>query len=215
MRLSEIDVAQAPRNLTPDEIAAAARGLDKRIDVNPKIKAEIEKKAQTYVKPLMGKWQQALAAQANIGKDIDDVSTQRLILAGVISRYAGVSPDDVDVLEKKILASDLTNETAVADIFKTAVVMTLFQRIARPTGSRKAAPSEPSAEVSQEIPDNALVSIPINSQPNAFFYYNGEWHWQSSGNPLNPTKDVDAYFIDQLNMKAARLHKLGKLKFRT
>jgi hypothetical protein len=213
MRLSEIDVAQAPRNLTPDEIEAAARGLDKRIDVNPKIKAEIDKKAQTYVKPLMGKWQEALAAQSSLGKDIDDPSTQRLILAGVISRYAGISPDDVGVLEKKILASDLTNETAVADIFKTAVVMTLFQRIARSTGSRKAAPSEPSAEVSQEIPDDALVSIQINSQPSAFFYYNGEWHWQSSGNPLNPTRD--AYFIDQLNTKAARLHRMGKLKFRT
>ena len=208
MRLSEIDVAQAPRNLTRDEIATAARGLDKRVDVNPKIKAEIEKKAQTYVKPLMGKWQQALAAQVNIGKDIDDVSTQRLILAGIISRYAGISPDDVDVLEKKILASDLTNETAVADIFKTAVVMTLFQRIARPTGPDKSAsitkPRQTTAAI-VEPPEEALVT----DNGVQYYYRGGKWY---------SVKDDLAVRIPQLtailNDRAISMARLGKLTLR-
>jgi len=214
MRLSEIDVATALRNMTPGEISAAAQGVDQKLVVDPKIKAEIEKKAQTYVKPLMGKWQEALAAQAAVGKDIDDVSTQRIILAGIISRYAGISPDDVDVLEKKILRSDLTDEQQVSDIFKSAVVMTLFQRIVRPVGKRQStAQYQPSAEVPQEIPDNALVSVMIQQQPVFYYHFNSRWYNQANDTPLNPTKDE--YIISQLNKKTYELQRKGKLKLRT
>jgi len=209
MRLSEIDVAQAPRKLTPDEIAAAARGLDRKIAVNPKIKAEIEKKAQTYVKPLMGKWQQALAAQASLGKNIDNVSTQRLILAGVISRYAGISPDDVDVLEKKILASDLSNENAVAEIFKTAVVMTLFQRITRSTGHEKSAPITKTRQAPAAVtepPEEALVT------DNGVQYYYRGGKWYSAKDDLAVRIPELSAILNDKAISAARLGKLTRRK---
>ena len=214
MRLSEIEVADIPRNLTPDEIATAARGVEKKpISVDPKVSAEIDKKAQTYVRPLMGKWQEALAAQANSGKDIDDPAVQRMIIAGVISRYAGISPDDVNVLEKKILGSDLTDETKVADIFKTAVVMTLFQRIARPVGAKqKTSPTQAASVASTEPPEDAFVSIKLQGQDRGYYYHNDQWYDQALDRPLNP--DREGYIITQLNDKTAELQRRGRLQFR-
>jgi hypothetical protein len=205
MRLAEIDVATDPRSLTPDEIAAVAQGMNKKINIDPKVKARVDKKAQSYVKPLMGKWQEALAAQANIGKDIDDPNTQRLILAGIISRYAGISPNDVDILEKKILASDLTDEKQVAVIFKTAVTMTLFQRIAKSTGPEKSIPvtkPQQATPAVTEPPEEALVT----DNGVQYYYRGGKWY---------SAKDDLAVRIPELsaelNNKAISAVRLGKL----
>ena len=202
MRLSEIDVATAPRNMTPGEISAAARGVDHRIAVDTKMKAAIDKKAQTYIKPLMRKWQEALAAQANVGKNIDDVTTQRMILAGIISRYAGISPDDVDVLEKKILRSDLTDGQQVSDILRTAVVMTLYQRMAAPRRSTKSVDDQPDETTPREgalVTDNGVT----------YYFHDGRWYGQKDDLPVKIPQ-----LSDELTKQAITMGRRGKLTLR-
>jgi len=105
----------------------------------------VEKQANAYVKPFLTKWHQALQIQAKKGANIEDRAVQQSTLGGIIARYAKLGDDDVAPLEQKIMAADLTNDQQVADILRTAVMMTLYQRIAKSGAAQPVAPAGQSA----------------------------------------------------------------------
>ena len=108
-------------------------------------------------------------------------------------------------MRKKILAADLADEKQVADILKTAVMMTLYQRTAAPRGSARAADDQPDDQATPTPPEGALV----RAKGVPYYFHDGRWYGEKDDLPVRTPK-----LSDVLTARAITMRRRGKLTLR-